>query len=148
LEATPRERDEWPAIGVAPGLLEGVRVLVVDDDADARQLVSTVLVESGARATAAASVGEALESLARARFDVLVADIAMPGRDGYDLIQEVRRLEGERRSIPAVALTAYAGREDREHALAAGYHAHLTKPLEASKLVDVVAGLARLARGK
>ena len=147
-EATAGGQDEWSAIGVTPRSLEGVRVLVVDDDDDARQLVSTVLVESGARATAAASVGEALESLARARFDVLVADIAMPGRDGYDLIHEVRRLEGERRSIPAVALTAYAGREDQEHALAAGYHAHLTKPLEASKLVDVVAGLARLAKGR
>jgi CheY-like chemotaxis protein len=124
-----------------------VSVLVVDDDADARQLVSMMLAASGARPTAVASVGEALEFLTRAPFDVLVADIAMPGRDGYDLIQEVRSLPSDRRSIPAVAVTAYAGREDRERVLAAGYHAHLCKPIEADKLAEVVAALAGRAKG-
>lgn len=146
LADTPEGRADWPAPGAGTPSLAGVSVLVVDDDADVRQLVSTVLVESGARPTAVASVGEALESLTRAPFDVLVADIAMPGRDGYDLIRAVRRLKNERRRIPAIAVTAYARREDQERVLAAGYQTHLSKPIEASKLAEAIAELAGRAR--
>jgi signal transduction histidine kinase/CheY-like chemotaxis protein len=124
--------------------LAGVRVLVVDDDADARDLITAVLGQSGAEVVTAASTVEALDALARARPHVLVSDLSMPGDDGYALLRRVRELglDHERR-MPAVALTAFARAEDRARALAAGYAVHVSKPVEPAALVEVVARLAR-----
>ena len=122
--------------------LDGLRVLVVDDHGDAREVLGLVLRECGAEVHLAAGAAEALEILARAPIDVLVSDLAMPGIDGYELIAAVRAARGA--AIPAVALTAYAGREVRERAIAAGFAAHATKPLNPDDLVDLIARLPRL----
>jgi signal transduction histidine kinase/CheY-like chemotaxis protein len=123
--------------------LTGVRVLVVDDDADARDLVTAVLGQSGAEVVTASSTVEALDALQRARPHVLVSDLSMPGDDGYALLHRVRALGLDREGrVPAVALTAFARAEDRARALAAGYAVHVSKPVEPAKLVEVVARLA------
>jgi signal transduction histidine kinase/ActR/RegA family two-component response regulator len=127
--------------GAAP-TLQAVRVLAVDDNADARYLVGAALAAYGAEATLVGSADEALAELERAHFDVLVADIAMPGRDGYDLIRQVRKLDAPRGRIPALALTAHARGEDRDRALAAGFDVYLAKPVEPRRLAEVVATLS------
>jgi signal transduction histidine kinase len=121
--------------------LDGLRVLVVDDHGDARELLGLVLREHGAEVLLADSVPEALEVLGQAAVDVLISDLAMPGADGYALIAAVR--SGRRSAIPAVALTAYAGRDVRERAIAAGFTAHATKPVDPEDLVDLIAKLPR-----
>jgi signal transduction histidine kinase len=123
--------------------LDGVHVLVVDNEADARGLVSAILESRGARVTVVESAAEALQAIQRNRFDVLVSDIAMPGEDGYSLIRKVRRLDGPYSPLPAAALTAYASAGDRAEALMAGYQAHLAKPVEPAELAAVVASLAK-----
>ena len=123
--------------------LDGLRVLVVDDEQDARELVVAVLTNRKAKVVSVGSADEALEELERERFDVLVSDIGMPNVDGYSLISKVRQLPAERGGrIPAAALTAYAGIEARRRVLLAGYHAHIAKPVEPAKLTSVVASLA------
>ena len=123
--------------------LAGIRVLVVDDDADARDLITAVLGQSGAEVVTAASAAEALDALARARPHVLVSDLSMPGDDGYELLERVRALGLDREGrVPAVALTAFARAEDRARALAVGYAVHVPKPVEPAALVEVVARLA------
>ncbi len=125
------------------GLLAGVAVLVVDDEPDARDMLVTILAAAGARVEAAAAAAEALAALSRGLPDVLVSDIAMPGVDGYELIRQVRaRGPGQGAEIPAAAVTAYARSDDRAQALAAGFHAHLAKPLDPFELVQTVAELA------
>jgi CheY-like chemotaxis protein len=124
--------------------LEGLRVLVVDDEADARDLIGVILRRRGATVDAAASVPEAMESFSRAQPDVLVSDISMPDADGYDLIRRIRDLDEDHGgAIPAIALTAYARERDRERVLAAGFQLHLAKPVEPDDLIVAVAGLAR-----
>lgn len=123
--------------------LKDLCVLIVDDEEDARDLVRTVLVQCGAEVSAASSAQEAIALIARERPDVLVCDIGMPGEDGYALIRHVRALPIERGGeTPAVALTAYAREDDKARALAAGFQVHLSKPIQPSKLVAVVAGVA------
>jgi PAS domain S-box-containing protein len=129
--------------------LEDVRVLIVEDDADARELLSVALVREGARVTGVASVEEALAAYDRAAFDAMISDIGMPNRDGYELMREIRRREREqadRRTLPAVALTAYARPEDNQNALAAGYNLHLAKPIEPLNLIDIVSKLLESER--
>jgi CheY-like chemotaxis protein/nitrogen-specific signal transduction histidine kinase len=127
-----------------PPELQGLRVLVVDDEDDARRLVALVLEECGCKVTTAKSAGEALERLDRERPDVLLSDIAMPGDDGYRLIRDVRARPRDRGGdIPAAALTAYTRTEDRRRMLNAGYSIHLPKPVEPAELVAVVTTLAR-----
>jgi signal transduction histidine kinase/CheY-like chemotaxis protein len=124
-------------------LLKGVHVLVVDDQVDARDLLSLVLTHAGAEATIADSSATALEMLMQHRFDVLVSDIGMPDEDGFTLISRIRALStGEGGSIPAIALTAYATEEDRKRVLAAGFREHLPKPVEPAELIATVASLA------
>jgi CheY-like chemotaxis protein len=121
----------------------------VDDEADARDLLGTILTQCGAEVTFTTSVREALEALQRARFDVLVSDIAMPEDDGYDLIRRVRALDAERGGrIPALALTAYARIEDRAEAIAAGFQQHAAKPIEPAELAAAVAALLGREEGK
>jgi signal transduction histidine kinase/CheY-like chemotaxis protein len=123
--------------------LAGIRVLVAEDDDDARGLVEKVLETRGALVKTVSSVQEALDVLGRERVDVLLSDIEMPGTDGYQLLRELRlRPSSEGGSVPAVALTAYARTEDRLRALRAGFQLHLAKPVHPSELVTVVASLA------
>jgi PAS domain S-box-containing protein len=136
-----------PAITLAafghPGSLTGVRVLVVDDEADARELFTAVLERQGAEVRTSAAAREAFELLRSWRPDVLVSDIEMPDDDGYTLIQQVRALPPESGGrIPAVALTAYARVTDRSRALREGFHLHVTKPVEPAELAAAVANLA------
>lgn len=122
--------------------LDGVRVLVVDDEAEARLLLATILTQNGAEARTAGSMLEAISSLDTWAPDVLVSDIGMPNGDGYDLIRRVRQLNAATgRWLPAVALTAYAHTEDRMRALAAGFQMHVTKPVEPRELLRVIASL-------
>jgi signal transduction histidine kinase len=124
----------------ASNRLNGVRILVVDDEPDFSRLVRRVLTEQGAEVVNAASSAEALKALETFEPHILLSDIAMPGQDGYELIRRARvRLPG----LPAIAMTAYARPEDRRRALMAGFQKHLAKPIDPRELVTVVARLAR-----
>jgi signal transduction histidine kinase/ActR/RegA family two-component response regulator len=128
--------------------LSGLRVMIVDDESDAREVIAAMLEHCGAEVIAACSTAEAVDVLAGAangsRPDVLVSDIGMPGEDGIDLIAKVRALGPERGGdIPAIALTAYARAEDRARVLAAGFQRHIAKPVEPSTLAAAIAVLAR-----
>jgi PAS domain S-box-containing protein len=123
--------------------LDGVRVLVVEDEPDARHLLAAVLQKRGARVFMAASAAEALEFLQREQPDVLLSDIALQDQDGYELIRKVRSLSPEMGGrVPAAALTGYGRLEDRMKALSAGFQLHAAKPVEPAELVAVVASLA------
>lgn len=133
------ERAKLPSTG-----LTGVHVLVADDDADARALVATVLEYAGALVTLSASGREALDVLDHVRPDVVVSDVAMPGGDGYWLVRELRtRAGGHGGEIPAVAITAYGETHGPDRTLAAGFAAHLRKPLDPWELCRIVAELGR-----
>jgi signal transduction histidine kinase/CheY-like chemotaxis protein len=121
--------------------LEGVRVLMVDDDVDTCAVMSRFLQETGAIVTTATDVAGALVELERFHPQVLVSDIGMPERDGYDLIREVRARGHSYRNLPAIALTALAGPRDRRRAFQAGYQVHLAKPLDTSELTAAIAAL-------
>jgi len=123
--------------------LSGLSILVVDDEIDARELLSTVLQECGAVVSAVASVADAIAAIEQFQPDILVSDIGMPGEDGYSLIRRIRAMEAQNGGrIPAVALTAYARVEDRTRALAAGFQMHIAKPVNPTELVAVIANLA------
>jgi signal transduction histidine kinase/ActR/RegA family two-component response regulator len=126
-----------------PSELEGLRLLVVDDEADTRTLLKAVLEQCGATVIAVASAGEALAALRETRPDVLISDLGMPGEDGYSLIKKVRALSPEDGGqTPSAALTAYARVEDRMKVLRAGFQIHIPKPVEPAELITVVANLA------
>lgn len=125
-----------------PASLAGARVLVVEDEPDARELLGTILVRAGAAVATAASAAEAFELVERFRPDVIVSDIAMPGEDGYSLMRRIRALSSELLGrTPAIALTAYARAEDKAAALAAGFTTHIGKPVQAQDLVRAVSDL-------
>jgi len=127
--------------------LAGLRVLVVDDEADARVLARRVLEESGAEVVAVASAVEALAAVdGDGKVSVVVSDIGMPEHDGYDLIARMRAMPGNAGRVPAIALTALARDEDRKRTLLAGYQVHIAKPIDPAELVTVIATLA--GRGK
>jgi CheY-like chemotaxis protein len=153
----PPEHNEAPAIArpQAPALtreveefqarerLDGVRVLLADDEVDARELLTTVLEQSGATVRAVGSMSEALHELEEFRPMVVISDLGMPGEDGYALIRRLRTLEagiGEFR-VPALALTAYGRAEDQQRALAAGFQQHVLKPIEPEELVRIIVNL-------
>jgi len=124
--------------------LDGLRILVVDDEPDTRDLLKQGLEYSGANVEVAGSAAEALDALTHAVPDILISDIGMPGIDGYELIRKVRGLAANRGGkVAAVALTAYTRIEDRLHALRAGYDMHVPKPVELAELVAVAATVAR-----
>ena len=124
--------------------LEGLRCLLVDDDADTQDLMLFVLEERGAVVSVAGSADEAMVRLAEASHDVLISDIGLPHTDGMSLIRAVRDLAPERGgSIPAVAVTGYARVQDKNDALRAGFQAHLAKPIEPAELVRTIATIAR-----
>ena len=123
-------------------LLEGLEVLVLDDEPDARDVVQRLLEDAGARARIASSAGEAIQLLEQGFVpDIILSDIGMPDQDGYDFMQQVRRMDGEVAEVPAAALTALARLEDRKRALMAGYQTHLAKPVDPAELVAMVASL-------
>jgi CheY-like chemotaxis protein len=128
--------------------LSGLRVLVVDDERDTREIVATVLTTCGAEVVPVGSATEALEQMEGQRFDLLVSDIGMPQMNGYDLIGRIRqRGEEDGGRTPAVALTAYAGVDDRKRALAAGYGMHIPKPFVAAELISAAICLTEQHRG-
>jgi CheY-like chemotaxis protein len=122
-------------------------VLVVDDERDARELLTAILTQSGAEVTEAAGAADAVDKLRLVTPDLLVSDIEMANEDGYSLIRKVRALEGARgRRIPAIALTAHARSSDRLRALSEGYQMHIPKPVEPAELVLAIANLTGGAR--
>lgn len=123
--------------------LDGLRVLLVDDEPEARQIISTVIARTGAEVKTCTSASEALTKLVEWKPDVILSDIAMPDEDGYSFIGKVRSLPPEKGGeTPAAALTAYARDVDRRDALAAGYQMHIAKPIGAGQLVTMIARLA------
>ncbi len=125
------------------GSLQGLRMLVVDDDPDASAMLSIILTDRGAHVTSASSYEEALAALDRQPVDVMVSDIGMPSKDGYDLIREVRRRElGTARHLPSIALTSFTRAQDRQQVLDAGFDQHCAKPLQPLQLVQAVTALA------
>jgi CheY-like chemotaxis protein len=119
-----------------------VRVLVVEDEPDARELLSLTLECSGAKVEAVESAQQALENLPVFKPDVLLSDIGLPIESGYELIRKVRSLSSEASNIPAVALTAFATEKDRQLAISAGFQMHLSKPVEPDVLVEAIERLA------
>jgi PAS domain S-box-containing protein len=132
-----------PLVSTALWRLDGVHILVVDDDPESRTVLAAILTDYGARVTLAESAADALARLAATTFDVLISDVEMPGEDGYSLIGKMRSMAVD---LPAIALTAYARPEDRMRALAAGFETHVAKPVEPNELVAVVARFVQLAR--
>ena len=132
----------------APVRLDGLGVLLVEDHADSRETIALTLESFGAAVTAVPAVADALAVLRDRSVDILVSDLGMPGADGFDLIRRIRWQEdrGGRPRLPAIALTAYASAEDRERALAAGYDAHVAKPVDADELGAALARLASRSR--
>jgi PAS domain S-box-containing protein len=142
-EAQRRRVSSYFAGLECPPELEGVRVLLVEDDADSRELLIMVLEHCRAEVVAAPGSDEAMRALEGWRPDVIISDIEMPGEDGYTFIRRLRALPAERGGdTPAAALTAYARAEDRMRALVAGFQIHVPKPVEPAELVTVVASLA------
>jgi CheY-like chemotaxis protein/anti-sigma regulatory factor (Ser/Thr protein kinase) len=136
-----------PDLGAFSSLSE-LRVLVVDDEPDSNEVVSTVLSSCGAEVRVAGSAAEALEELRQWTPDVIVSDIGMPGEDGYAFIAKVRAQPGETAHIPAIALTAYATTADRIRIFSSGFKAHIIKPIDPGELTAVVASMAQLPFGR
>jgi signal transduction histidine kinase/ActR/RegA family two-component response regulator len=140
-DESPGDRADFPVVSLA-----GVRVLVVDDDDSSRYVVAAHLEARAASVLTATSARDALALLQREPVDVLLADVGMPDQDGYSLIRQLRAMRPARiGSVPAAAVTGFAGSEDRERALHAGFDDHLAKPFDSHTLVAAVAGLARRA---
>jgi CheY-like chemotaxis protein len=128
--------------GIHRRVLDGVRVLLVEDTDDARELLTFVLEQCAAVVTPAASAAEALEAFVRERPQIVVTDLAMPGHDGYWLLRQVRT-RAPATDVPAVALTAFTERYSRQQALAAGFDAFLSKPIDPSELCRTLRGVLR-----
>jgi CheY-like chemotaxis protein len=144
---------EAPAVVSAPpelyrtASLESLRVLIVEDEPDTREFLERLLESQGATVVTAASADAALAALRVQAPHILISDLGLPDRDGYDLIRAVRREDDERlQTLPAIALTAYARPEDRARALHAGYQAHVPKPVEPGELLVTIASFAGLRR--
>ena len=140
-EASPEQQSDENSDGPSFPKLEATKILLVEDEPDARTFVSLILEECGAEVVAAATVAEAMTQLEnQPPFNILVSDIAMPEADGYDLIQQVRsRYSAE--DLPAIALTAYARETDKKKAIESGFQRHLAKPIEATILIEAIAEL-------
>ena len=142
--ATP---DSVAGAGGTPDALQGMRILVVEDEKDTLEFVTRFLVSRGAEVVAATSAAEALTLIPTAHVNVLISDIGLPDVDGYELLRKVRRMDANASGgIPAIALTAYARVEDRLLAFRAGYQAHVAKPVDPNELLSTIVDLAKLAR--
>jgi CheY-like chemotaxis protein len=136
--AAPPRRD---ASEIKTATLDGVRVMVIEDDPDAREIAARSIQDAGGEVIAVANATEALTALVAGSSppDAIISDIGLPGTDGYDLLREVRKLPRERGgSVPAIAVTAYASAADEQRALSHGFTAHITKPFEPSHLIAAV----------
>ncbi len=149
VDGEPREGAANPtAASRPPGALQGLRIVAVDDDADARELLTAILSTHGADVATAANVEDGLTAILQHKPDLLLCDIEMPREDGYSMISKVRRLAAnEGGAIPAVALTAYAREDDQRRALLAGFQRHLSKPVDPLELVSALATLVRPSNG-
>ncbi len=151
-QVAPGTKDVTPSDHAeeCPPSLEGLHVLVLDDEEDTREVVAAILNKCGARVTGAASAAEALDALGTGGIDLIVSDIGMPGVDGYEFIRRVRAGERESgaRPTPAVALTAYAREEDRLKSFRAGFQMHMAKPVEPGELTAVVASFSGRTEGR
>ena len=140
-KSAPYESDDVHAFSAA-ALLQGVKVLVVDDEADSRDLLMTILTQCGSDVRCSESAAEAMQEFNDWDPDLLVSDIGMPSEDGYSFIRRLRELKSSRaREIPAIALTAYATDEDRLQALSAGFQVHVAKPIEPESFVSCLASI-------
>jgi signal transduction histidine kinase/CheY-like chemotaxis protein len=130
-----------PEVSITPAVsnLNSINALIVDDEADMRDLIQFVLEEHGATVQVAASANEALQYFVQSKPDILISDIGMPEMDGYALIHQIRALVPEGTMIPAIALTAYAGETNQQRVLAAGFQLHLAKPIEPEQLIEAIA---------
>jgi PAS domain S-box-containing protein len=141
-DRTPLAVPARPTADITLRDLSGVRVLVVDDEPDARDLIHRILSDCHADVRTAGSASEALEALGTETPDVLVSDLGMPGMDGFELLARIRQLDAAHGgAVPAIALTAFARSEDRLRALEAGFRAHIAKPVDPSELIEVVAAI-------
>jgi PAS domain S-box-containing protein len=132
-----------------PPVLEGIHALVVDDEEDARNLIATILEQCKASVETSSSASQAIETIRRMRPDVLISDIGMPDEDGYALIKRLRaEADPVLRDLPAVALTAYAGEDDRKRALNSGFQVHLAKPVDPEELIAVIGHLVKKPEAK
>jgi PAS domain S-box-containing protein len=138
-----RRESSHKALMRCPPELQNIKVLVVDDDRDTREMLEALLTQCSASVRTASSTTEALRELERSRPDVLVSDLGMPDEDGYELIKRIRAMEAvtNSKALPALALTAYARPDDRVRALTAGYHVHLSKPVDPEEFALVVSNL-------
>ncbi len=126
--------------------LDGIRVLVVDDEDDIRQIVATVVTEYGAQARCASSAAQARRLLGETRFDVLLSDINMPNENGYELMRSIRHSPGASRALPSAAMTARLGPQDLREISAAGFDSILAKPFDLGRLVASVVELSQIRR--
>lgn len=141
--AVPGPGASRPAEDVTAAL-RGMSILVIEDDADSREMLSVLLENVGSVPVAAATVGEGLRLLGDLEIDVVLSDIGMPGRDGFDLIRTLRSFPNARvQQAPAIAVTAFAREEDRERILAAGFDAHVAKPVEPRELFTAIVTTVR-----
>ena len=129
--------------GMPDSRLESIKVVVVDDDPDTRDLLKAILERSGAEATVVSSGQEALEAIKKLRPDILVCDLAMPKMDGYELLKKVRGLVQEVGWLPSIAFTASARSEDRARSRRAGFQAHIAKPVNSNELVTILVELVK-----
>ena len=149
VEMTNGTTHSGPDAAAAAGAdaLQGMRILIVEDEKDTLDFVSRFLVSRGAEVVAARSAAQALALVPTARMNVLISDIGLPDVDGYELLREIRRLDASAAGgVPAIALTAYARAEDRLLAFRAGYQAHVAKPVDPNELLATIVDLAKLAR--
>lgn len=137
---------EAPRSPLSPSVLKGLRILVVEDDADARTLIKRVLTSRQAAVLDAPSVNAALDSIADFAPDLVVSDVGMPGADGYDLIREIRSRTDSLKSLPAIALSAFARPEDQQRALQSGFQLHLSKPINPEELVTSITTVLQESR--
>jgi len=138
----PLAAKEVMSAGMSEANIKGLKVLVVEDDVDAREVFAFMLQTFGVEVKSAESAARALEVFETFKPDVLVSDIAMPNEDGYSLIRKIRTMKSKLNNVPAIALTAYAGQDDVDRAHLVGFQAHLAKPVEANRLAGVIAKLA------
>jgi signal transduction histidine kinase/CheY-like chemotaxis protein len=138
----PEARNPANQVDVPDSRLKNIKVVVVDDNADSRELLKAILERSSAEAAVVSSAREALAAIKNIRPDVLICDLAMPKMDGYELLENVRNLEPELGRLPMIAFTAAASNEDRARTLRAGFKAHIVKPVDPNKLVTTILELA------
>jgi CheY-like chemotaxis protein len=147
--ALPSTGAEEGGAGSFSSMLAGLRVLVVEDESNMRELMTCILGEAGAEVRVATVAREGFEIFERWRPDVLVSDIGLPGEDGYALIRKIRALPVDRGGqTPAAALTAFADQHAREQTLSAGYQVHISKPFQPTSFKETVARLGSLGRYK